>query len=47
MCRAMEHYGTGYGYIAYTTVLNRDYTDTPLTFAELGDRAQVLVNNEL
>ena len=45
--RAMEHYGTGYGYIAYTTVLNRDYTDAPLTFAELGDRAQVLVNDEL
>ena len=46
MCRAMEHYGTGYGYIAYTTVLNRDYTDAPLTFAELGDRAQVLVNEK-
>ena len=45
--KAMEYYGTGYGYIAYTTVLNRDYTDVPLTFTELGDRAQVLVNNEL
>lgn len=45
--RCMEHYGQGYGYIAYTTKLNRDYKDTPLTFAELGDRAQVYVNDTL
>ena len=45
--RAMEHYGMGYGYIAYTAVLKRDYTDTPLKFSELGDRAQVLVNDKL
>lgn len=45
--KCMEAYGTGYGYIAYQTVLNRDYTDIPLSFESLGDRAQVYVNHEL
>lgn len=45
--KAMENYGIGYGYIAYTTVLARDYSGVPLTFTELGDRAQVLVNDRL
>ena len=45
--KCMEMYGTGYGYIAYQTVLNRNYNDTELVFAELGDRAQVYINNEL
>ncbi len=45
--RCMEHYGQGYGYIAYTTTLNRDYINTPITFTELGDRALVYVNREL
>lgn len=45
--RAMEEYGIGYGYIAYRTVLNRDYRDAKLSFESLGDRAQVLVNGEL
>jgi beta-galactosidase len=43
----MEHYGQGYGYIAYTTTLNRDYKDTPLRFQDLGDRAQIYVNRTL
>lgn len=45
--KCMEHYGQGYGYIAYTTKLNRDYVNATLTFAEIGDRAQVYVNREL
>ena len=45
--RCMEHYGQGYGYIAYTTKLNRDYENAPLTFAEIGDRAQIYVNDKL
>lgn len=45
--RAMEEYGIGYGYIAYRTVLNRDYLDAKLSFESLGDRAQVLVNGKL
>ena len=44
--KCMESYGTGYGYIAYQTVLNRNYNDTELEFAEIGDRAQVYINNE-
>ena len=42
-----EYYGVGYGYTLYETTLNRDYTDAPLTFQEIGDRAQVLVNGKL
>lgn len=45
--RAMEEYDIGYGYIAYRTVLNRDYRDAKLSFESLGDRAQVLVNGKL
>lgn len=45
--RAMEEYGIGYGYIAYRTVLNRNYWDAKLSFESLGDRAQVLVNGKL
>ena len=45
--RAMEEYGIGYGYIAYRTVLNRNYRDAKLSFESLGDRAQVLVNGKL
>ncbi len=43
----MEKYGIGYGYIAYQTVLNRDYTDTELRFESIGDRAQIYVENRL
>ena len=45
--KCMEHYGIGYGYIAYRTVLNRDYTDATLSFESLGDRAQVYINRTL
>lgn len=43
----MEKNGQGYGYIAYTTILNRDYIDTTLSFESLGDRAQIYINREL
>ena len=45
--KCMEMYGTGYGYIAYQTVLNRNYNDTELEFAEIGDRAQIYINKDL
>jgi len=45
--KCMEHYGIGYGFIAYRTRLNRDYENVKLSFAELGDRAQIYVNKEL
>ena len=43
----MEKNGQGYGYIAYTTILNRDYVDTTLSFESLGDRAQIYINRDL
>ena len=43
----MEKYNQGFGYIAYTTTLNRDYTDATLLFESLGDRAQIYINKEL
>ena len=43
----MEYYGQGYGYIAYTTILRRDFEDTPLILESLGDRAQVYIGREL
>ncbi len=45
--KCMEYYNQGYGYIAYTTVLNRDYNDVTLSFESLGDRAQIYVNRNL
>lgn len=45
--KCMEKYGSGYGYIAYQTTLNRDYTDVSLSFESLGDRAQIYVNHTL
>ncbi|MBQ4509369.1 MAG: beta-galactosidase, partial [Clostridia bacterium] len=42
-----EAYGQGYGYIAYTTKLNRDYKDSELVIESLGDRAQIYVNRDL
>lgn len=45
--RCMEAYGHGYGYIAYQTVLNRDYQDVTLAFESIGDRAQIYVNTNL
>ncbi|MBP3371094.1 MAG: beta-galactosidase, partial [Clostridia bacterium] len=43
----MEAYGGGYGYIAYQTKLNRDYEEAKLSFASLGDRAQIYINDKL
>jgi beta-galactosidase len=43
----MEEYGQGYGYIAYTTTLNRAYNGDILFFESLGDRAQIYVNKTL
>ena len=45
--KCMENYGIGYGFIAYRTRLNRDYNNVKLSFAELGDRAQIYINKEL
>ena len=45
--KPMESYGNGYGYIAYRTVLNRDYDNVTLLFESLGDRAQIYINKEL
>ncbi len=45
--KCMEKYGHGYGYIAYKTVLNRDYSDVRLSFETLGDRAQIYINDSL
>ncbi|MBE6683152.1 MAG: beta-galactosidase [Ruminococcaceae bacterium] len=42
--RCMEHYGIGYGYIAYRTRLNRDYENALLSFESMGDRAQIYIN---
>ena len=42
-----EYYGVGYGYTLYETTLNRDYTEAPLTFQEIGDRAHVFVDGKL
>jgi len=43
----MEQYNQGYGYIAYQTVLNRDYQNATLSFESLGDRAQIYINKTL
>lgn len=43
----MEKYGIGYGYIAYETVLNREYIDAVLSLESLGDRAHVYINHNL
>lgn len=45
--RCMEKYGNGYGFIAYRTVLNRDYEDVVLSFERIGDRAQIYINDSL
>jgi len=45
--KCMEKYGHGYGYIAYRTVLERDYENKTLYFESLGDRAQIYINKAL
>lgn len=42
----MEDYGFGFGYIAYRTVLNRDYDSAELSFESIGDRAQIFVGKK-
>lgn len=44
--RCMEKYGQGYGYIAYQTVLNREYESAVLSFESIGDRVHIYVNKE-
>lgn len=43
----MEKYSIGYGYIAYQSTLNRDYTDVKISFESIGDRAVIYVENRL
>ena len=45
--KCMEEYGQGYGYIAYTTKLNRNYENSDLYFESIGDRAQIYLNDTL
>ncbi len=45
--KCMEKYGTGYGFIAYQTTLNRDYKEVELLLESLGDRAQIYINDTL
>ena len=45
--RCMEKYGQGYGYIAYQTILNREYENATLKFENIGDRAQIYINKQL
>ena len=45
--RCMEKYGQGYGYIAYQTILNREYENAVLKFENIGDRAQIYINKQL
>ena len=45
--KCMEKYGTGHGFRAYQTVLNRDYVEAELSLESLGDRAQIYINKQL
>lgn len=45
--KPMEEYGIGTGYIAYTTILNRDYENVPLKIEDVGDRADVYIDKTL
>ncbi len=42
--KSMEECGFGYGYVAYTTKLNRDYDNVKMTFEDIGDRAGIYIN---
>ncbi len=42
--KCMEDCGVGYGYVLYETKLGRDYIDEKLSFEQIGDRAQVFIN---
>lgn len=43
----MEEYGSGYGYILYRTILNRDYENAALSFERIGDRAHIYIDDKL
>ncbi len=43
--KTMEDLGFGYGYVVYKTRLNRDYVDAMISFDDIGDRAQIYVND--
>lgn len=45
--KCMEEYGSGYGYILYRTILNRDYENADLFFERIGDRAYVYIDDKL
>lgn len=44
--KCMEDYGQGYGYIAYKTILDRDYENSVLSFESIGDRANIYINDK-
>ena len=44
--KCMEDLGFGYGYVVYRTKLNRNYDDATISFEDVGDRANVYVNDE-
>ena len=44
--KCMEDYGGGYGYVLYTTKLNRNYERAELNFENIGDRAHVYINEK-
>ena len=45
--KSMEELGYGYGYVLYTTRLNRDYIDAKLSIDSIGDRAHVYIQDSL
>lgn len=45
--KCMEEYGIGCGYIAYQSILNRDYKDSKITFTSIGDRAVIYIEDKL
>lgn len=45
--KCMEEYGSGYGYILYRTILNRDYENAALSFERIGDRAHIFIDDKL
>ena len=44
--KCMEDLGFGYGYVVYSTRLNRNYKDATISFESIGDRAQIYINDQ-
>lgn len=44
--KPMEDLGFGYGYVVYSTKLNRDYDNSMISFEEIRDRAHIYINGE-